>query len=1033
MTGPYDPLSAGPQSRPALAREWVPGAGIGELGLDSLPLSVADLPDVQGLIYGDGFQRMRHVVRATTLPTGLLPPKGFDEAGGSPSGPVSPYSGQGTLYQDFEADPIEQDAGSNTLIWQLSRDGTQNYPLFSAVIVNQLGITPQQYVWQIVQQDTDEETIQALVDALNNDSATAGVTWQPASLLIGVAGAVNERETAASSFITGTKINAHRDGRKLYIDWQDHELALSSSEPAGAPTNPLQIVSKITKAGTVIITPQVEGSTGTGMAAGGRPVVGIDLPNNPGPYTYGASIYIADGTTLPNDIMMEIVVTNGTGGWPAAGTRTKYYVDGSLLFPDVSMILQYLFNDFNEGVEWVGPDQAGSARRHTQFGFRQRGPNGGFIYYKTPGAAYNNLQLRQDVDTSVGAYPPVLAFQPFTGGTDPVTLGGVGGSLETGDYRYAPSWYRQIDKARSGIGQWALLDEHPGGDVKIADFPTAEDPGVDFMRLWRTLVDGLGDYFKVDDVPVTDTEYRDEKSDLEIAGGFGSLLYNPRDYRSREAGYPPKNRFLARHLASIWGGGLSRSAPQEGTATFTNGSDEIQIDGPWVPTRLWVGRYIRRKGTNEKYVIIDVEEAGALVTIASDYTGDTEANVDFVCEDERQAYATHRATTNFHNQWPARPFEGTDGVDADGITSYLARRQALYVWTRGGAWVITGSASGGFAVEPVSDSVGCVNQRVLVMNDNIAYWLEGAAGFYRWDFAGPPQRISNLPFQGSTEPQGIQGTVDRINWDAVDWAHAVADPDSRLIRWFVPVDGSEYPNYCITLDTKSMTWGEETCPPITSSCRVLLDDGWYIISGDVEGRIWLHDVGDSDGAYEIEPNQSIVSGDGESVTLASAPTVDLTGASVMLVDVTGEQLHLARVSAQAGASLYFREALPWTPQNGDIAVLGAIPQDFIPNRFDAGVKDEEKMVPVMWVHTREEVIGEYYLWVWDGETKTYTAPRFDSQVGDLTLDEQTERFRVNMRGHELGFRVMTYAPGFRPSFRRFELQFIVRGKAQQSL
>jgi hypothetical protein len=672
--------------------------------------------------------------------------------------------------------------------------------------------------------------------------------------------------------------------------------------------------------------------------------------------------------------------------------------------------------------------------------FRARDGRGGLFFRLEPGSSGNAAWLYQSVASAGSSYspiPPASTWTQFVGGGDGISgLDGPADVPGIGDYGYAWAWYRALDKARSAIGHREKLLDHGGGPIGIVGWATPEDPGVDFHRLLRTLVNGLGDYFKVDDVLIQgppQPSYVDDKSDFQIAGAWGSLLYEPRKYRTRAAGYPENHRFLARHQGSIWGGGLSRSAPQSGTCSFVAGSDVVSVASPLVPTRLWVGRYIHREGSTRRYVVVSVDESTAEVKLGEDYEGETESAALFVCEDERAAFSTYKATNNFHNQWPARPIEGTDGTHKDGVTGFLARKQAIYVWTRSATWVITGSAAGGYAIEPISSSVGLINQRCLVTHEGVAYYIAGPAGIYSWDFRSHPVRLSNPPFIEAGQARGIQDTIDRINWDAMEWAHGIPDADNRFIRWFVPVDGSEYPNYVITLDLKSGTFGEDDCPPITASTQVLLPDGgWAVVSGDAEGRVWMHDVGDSDGVFGIEPHHTVASSDTRSVTLTAPITDQIVGGGVVIVNDTTRKVQRAWISKHDGAVLTFREDLEWAPAPGDLVVLGAIDQELQPNRFDAGVKDEEKMVPVMWVHAREEDEGEYYLTLWDETEREYLEPLFDSAEGSLAAKSGSERFRVNMRGVELGFRIRTFEPGFRPMFRRFELQMVVRAKPQQA-
>lgn len=1035
------PRSYGPQALPHKTRILEPGAPIGTQGLPVLPLSMASLPDIFGVVYGDGFQRMRHVVRSQTFPTGLIPPKEYSipaGVGGAPG--ASPVIPGGNIEPVLTWDPAGEGiraTGSGRYLF-LSKGGLSSHDtVFYLNIVDTL--TAAGPVWQIRRQPSTLETVRVMVDAINGVTSAEWVAPNTSDPLYSSDGMA--------------EIAAEEVGGALVITWTGHPIMghptpdLTTAEGGNGDLLRLHstlLASELLQPGGVAIyEPTVYGRTDEDSSEPSKAYLEMWLDDEANWNTGGTGVVsVADAADQSNARAYFVIQFVQTFTAP----DHTWQVDLNGITPDRSDVLepiqQILAGTYGTNPLIQAPDPNNAAYK-AQLGigdivFRARGNWGGLFYRDSPGASGNAAWLYQTIGPNAGGndpIPPAATFTQFHGGGDGYdSSGGPSDMPGAGNYGYGWAWYREIDKARSGMGVRYQLEGHGGGPIGVIGWPSPEDPGVDFHRLFRTLLDGLGDYFKVDDVLIASPqgEYVDERSDMEIAGFYGSLLYNQRQYRTRAAGYPEKHRFLARHQSAIWGGGLSRSAPTTGLCNWTNGSDVVVIDPPIIPTRLWVGRYIRHPDFTKRYAIIEVDESNGHVQIGEDYEEEDAVAANFTCEDERAGYSTYKAETNFHNQWPARPLEGTDGIHKDGITGLLARQQAIYVWTRSATWVVTGSASGGQAIEPISASVGLLNQRCMVIHEGVAYYLSGPAGVYAFDFAGPPQRISNPPFMELGDPRGIQGTIDRINWDASEWFHAVLDPDNRLVRWFVAIDGSEYPNYVVTLDLKSRSWGEDDCPPITSSSAILLPSGgWAVLSGDAEGRIWMHDVGDSDGAFDVEPNQTVLSATSQSVTFAAAINDAIAGAGVLIVNAEGTKFQRAWISYHKTDTVSFREELEWVPQAGDLVVLGAIDQWIEPNRFDAGVKDEEKMVPVVWVHTRIESRGEYYFWVWDDEKKAYVEPLFDSPVGDLTRPEGTERIRTNMRGHELGFRIRCFEPGFRPAFRRFELQMVVRGKPTQ--
>lgn len=1037
-----DPTSLGPRPRPSTAFPQLALAALNaEVLPDDLPSSCAPADKINGVVHASGHSRIRHVNGDMIVyPTGLLAP-----ADDATLGEAETTTASVGAYWDVALNgayfPYNDDCILSLFRWWGGTATAPGFPVPSHFLqlhqVRVLSGIPNEY-WEVLLEPDPVDTLQNMADAINHELGTLGTKWNPP-----------DEANPAYRCLQTTSPRAVRAAADPYFIAAvgDTDTLRIWRRQYGETFNDLLIT-----LGTRI-------SFDDSFALDGPP-----LPSVPS-FTGGATSnpctsrgywpesraegtvahvegYSGDDADFDNGYRVMEMWDAGTGTrnifrlmfQPVLGVANQYWqivVQGTSA--QTAAVVENLFRGIPD-TRYRAPDTALAAYDSVgiedwEFLYGYNASAGSKMWFcfrtKTTGERKNRAKLYQNCFWTGLPDPLQGTSKDCSGGSDPIADTRIG--LETpgpGDYIYRPAWYRKGDIARSGFGKGLEVDNGDGGTIVVGGFPTPDDPSVDYLRLYRSLQQGLGDFFKAADIPLADDPFTDDLGDKEIAGTFGSLLYNPREYRHREAGYPPKFRHLIRHLGSVWGSGISRSAPQKGSATFVKDSDEIIVAGPTVVTPRWIGRYIGADDSADTYRVVLADTATGVVTIGKPYEGES-TYAPFSCIDGRRSTKVGRAEPGLVNQWPtAREFHGIDSLDELGVTAMAHTKLRLFLWTRDSTWVLQGSSPTTFSLDPIADGIGALNHRSMVVHNGVAYWLEGPEGFYAWAFEGVPQRISNPPFSQNDDPVGIQDTVDRINWDAsAAWAHGLADPDGRRIRWWVCVDGSEVPNCCITLDLKSASWATETCEGITSACRATKSDGSLVVlAGDVGGRIWELDQGDSDGAHDFDP--VIVLETAGTTGLVTVPALALPAAGVegcpfLIVHKDGTT-ETGTVGTHGTGSLVPYELLEQAPTIGDVLVVGGIDLDIEPNRFHQGVPEELKSVPMLWIYT-DQGEGEFYLWV-GVDNDELAVPRYDSPVGSAAAVNGIERFRINQIGNQHGFRIRAFVPGTRLALRRFTMQ-----------
>jgi len=190
---------------------------------------------------------------------------------------------------------------------------------------------------------------------------------------------------------------------------------------------------------------------------------------------------------------------------------------------------------------------------------------------------------------------------------------------------------------------------------------------------------------------------------------------------------------------------------------------------------------------------------------------------------------------------------------ADRCTGIHATSRGVLVFTERSTFLITiGDEGLNFRENLISARVGCVApSSVQTLPSGAVVWL-GHEGFYAWTGEGEPERVS----------YGIKTLTDRLNTGRMLQSVAAVDQMSEEYRCWVPVDGNDVPNLCITFD--GTNWGRRTDMDEVTGVCVTKDHRRYMLAagkakelGNVsESGVWILDH--EDPQWVPEPREAAI-------------------------------------------------------------------------------------------------------------------------------------------------------------------------------
>jgi hypothetical protein len=256
-------------------------------------------------------------------------------------------------------------------------------------------------------------------------------------------------------------------------------------------------------------------------------------------------------------------------------------------------------------------------------------------------------------------------------------------------------------------------------------------------------------------------------------------------------GVPPNDRpFVVFHLGRAFGAGVIEYT--EGAVAATFGSKVVTgIATEW--NSSVVNRFLYTVGGDKPYLITACDTDAQTITLDTPYQGNTDPYAGYAI---RPAQSAGRllvySEAGLPEAWPAVNAQEIP-EDSDQVTGLLVKGSFLYTMERRRIRKFT------YQKDPATDGFlflgatrGCINHRCVAMVEDTAYMLD-EDGVHAFD-AGKSNATLSSPVQTLFRATGLK---TRINWAASRYFHAVHDPATETIRWFVNLSGQYLPRHCL--------------------------------------------------------------------------------------------------------------------------------------------------------------------------------------------------------------------------------------------
>ncbi len=217
------------------------------------------------------------------------------------------------------------------------------------------------------------------------------------------------------------------------------------------------------------------------------------------------------------------------------------------------------------------------------------------------------------------------------------------------------------------------------------------------------------------------------------------------------------------------------------------------------------------------------------------------------------------------------------------------------------------SDAGGDGQVFLSSYRGCVNQRCVVIVEDVAYMLD-QQGIYAFR-SGGAEPLSTAIHDVFDDEGGYDF---HVHWEHKEFFHGSHDVDQELIRFFVCLDHRRYPHHCLCYDYRQQRWWIEEYPvPICSSCAGQIDGKHVVFAGSSGGRVFVLGGGDLDGVDWGTTAGTVTSAGIQTLTDSSAvfDTMALPGYTVTITAGKGKGQRRIITSA---TSTTLSVLVPWT-------------------------------------------------------------------------------------------------------------------------
>ncbi len=528
----------------------------------------------------------------------------------------------------------------------------------------------------------------------------------------------------------------------------------------------------------------------------------------------------------------------------------------------------------------------------------------------------------------------------------------IDGSLSAGDYLYK-FVYRRSVHGIIGNGSTAsaaiTAGANPNDGLRI-NIPanTALQAGIDFVRVYRTLVDGSSFFF--------DGEKAYSGSaityDSTIAdSALGALLSDDNGIPdSRPFGLEWKDQWHE------WGSLTYKT----GTVAPTNGSANVTGTNT-VFTKAMVGREFKVAGDSQTYTILTFTSTTAIVldevyagtggggqsyTISLNPLFTRWSNIDSTANALRESFPA----ANVETFSGGRNNEKAAGLGHTGDYKILLSNYSAY----GQAWV----SANVYRKVKVRSATGCGNFRTII-NDNQdnLYYMSPDGQIQRIDNALNTNIMSEYvrPILDGTHV----GTHRNLRQDLsdIDKAHFLYYPARNwLMFFFVMGTTATYPNACLIMDLNINPSGSFALPSpwmlwtgftaVSSTLRKNSDSILIPHIGDDLGFEWKMDSGTNDGVPSGTNTGTVTGANATTLTDSTASfytTGDgLKGVHIRTYNATTGALENDIVLASNNGTVLTVAAWTTTPAVGDTYWVGGIEDQRYTNLIHEGVPDLTK-------------------------------------------------------------------------------------------
>jgi hypothetical protein len=624
------------------------------------------------------------------------------------------------------------------------------------------------------------------------------------------------------------------------------------------------------------------------------------------------------------------------------------------------------------------------------------------------GARGNNWKAQTFLDTA-GAQNWLVGGGGLGVGMFVNGLAGTGTAPEAGDYEYTYRYYRKHDHALSGIGTRVFLGLGEAMNVDVNMTDPGDDPLIT-QKEWLRSLHKSGQFYAGGRVDVGTASDTDDVTDEEL-GALG-LPLNILKYRPYESGHVPSFRCVEYHLGRVYGGGAFLLADKEVSLDLTEGSyDAVITAGTQAWTHYMEGGIVTFDNFGgEEFLIVDIDGANVRLNKPWPHTTGTEVG-DW--RDGRDPTELAWSEPTFPNQWPpANTLEGVSDDTGEGITGLKSHWERLNIFTPESIYALSG-VDGSFQLRRIVEGVGTASHHGIVEAEGNLYFPHNGA-FFAWGGDSTPINITNPP----GEPRGLQDMMERINWRVADQIVGHFDALERVIRWAVPLDGSNYVNAILVWDLQHKAWHVDfgLVPDVMTS---LTAGGTTVTAGFTSTRCFIYGFDDVDNWYESAGYVQSITGVSYQRNLFQitgiGTTVGVTCGAV-IVTAAGDYLPV-RLDGGSNDSFTVERGICLADEGvttGDQVIFGGILFYLRTGQMSFGYMGRAGRVTDLDIgFVPQTPSGRLYAAVGsDGSEPTLT--EFGDAYGDLTDSDGHWRTRPNAGGRRQTLDIFTAFPQGRP-------------------